>query len=83
MNMYTAAIEALDAKGGRALTVDDWRRAGDKSEHTPATLTEDDIVILGYFGGQKSAEHARTRGAGPRRHRHRPRSLRRRHQSTR
>jgi hypothetical protein len=60
---YQSAIEALDRKVCRVHTLDDWRRVGEKSQRAPATLTDDDIVILGYFDGEQSAATARARRA--------------------
>jgi hypothetical protein len=60
---YHAAIEALDKKACRVHTVDDWRRVGEKSHHAPGTLTDDDITIIGFFDGEKSAANARARRA--------------------
>lgn len=63
MNPFESHLEALDRKSGRTHTIDDWRGVGEKSLYTPAALTDDDLIILTYFGGEQSADSARTRRA--------------------
>src|SRR5688572_16582796 len=55
---YPAELEALDRKHGHVHTMDDWRRIGEKEG---ADLTDDDIVVCGFFGGPQSAAQARAR----------------------
>jgi hypothetical protein len=59
MPTYTAALEALDVKRGHVHTVADWHRIRDKAEHAPASLSDDDLVVLEGFGGPKDAVAAR------------------------
>lgn len=54
-NRFAAEMDALDRKAGRVHTVDDWRRVGEKA---PGELTDDDIVIIGYFDGETAASAA-------------------------
>jgi hypothetical protein len=63
MNAYATHLEALDQKAGRTHTVDDWRRVGEKSQSTPQALTDDDLIILAYFDGEKAMANARARRA--------------------
>jgi hypothetical protein len=58
--IYTKALEALDKKWHRTVTIDDWRRLGEKAD---ADLTDDDLVIIEGFGGPKDAAAARARRA--------------------
>ena len=55
---YRTAIEQLDQKMGRPVTIDDWHRIGSKPG---AALTDDDLVVCGYFGGPSAAAAARAR----------------------
>ena len=59
MTTYTAALEALDVKRGHVHTVADWHRIGEKAQHTPADLTDDDLIGFEGFGGPS------VRGRGP------------------
>jgi hypothetical protein len=61
VNPIKAQLEALDQKAGRVHTMDDWRRVGELSQRTPEALTDDDLVILAYFAGEKDAARALAR----------------------
>jgi hypothetical protein len=60
---FSEMLTALDTKAGRVHTIEDWRRVSEKSQNTPEALTPDDITILGYFGGEESAQRAQQRRA--------------------
>jgi hypothetical protein len=50
---YTTAIETLETKrGGYGYTIADWKRIAEKAA---ATLTDDDLTVIGYFGGDRDA----------------------------
>jgi hypothetical protein len=55
---YTAALEALDRKCGRTITLADYHSLSGKSA---AALTDDDLTIIENFGGAKQAATARAR----------------------
>jgi len=58
---YTRELVELDVKRGHVHTVADWHRIGEKAQHTPADLTDDDLIVLEGFGGPSSAAAARAR----------------------
>ncbi|HXG88271.1 MAG TPA: hypothetical protein VNJ02_08055 [Vicinamibacterales bacterium] len=55
---YPSRMAELDHKMQHVHTMDDWRRVGEKP---PESLTDDDITIIGFFGGANSADAAHTR----------------------
>lgn len=60
-NPFAAHLEALDQKAGHIHTMGDWQRVGEISQHQPQALTDDDLLILAYFGGEKTASRDRAR----------------------
>jgi hypothetical protein len=60
--MYKAlSLEQLDKKVGRVHTIDDWRRVGEKADRAPGSLTDDDLVIITAFEGERAGAQARAR----------------------
>ena len=53
-----SALEALDRKLGRVVTIEDWRRLGEKAA---VDLSDDDLVVVAAFGGVKAAAAVRER----------------------
>ena len=51
-----AALEALDQKARRVHTLQDTRRVCEKSQTSPAALTDDDLTIIRYFHGEAAAD---------------------------
>jgi hypothetical protein len=56
---WDADLGPLDRKLGRAVTVNDWKIAGEKAWRHPETLTDDDLLILKAFAGAERADPAR------------------------
>jgi len=58
MPIYSKALEALDRKLGRTVTVDDWKALAAKAD---ADLTDDDLTIIESFEGATKAAAVRAR----------------------
>jgi hypothetical protein len=53
------ALEQIEKKTGRVHTTHDFRLAVDKAQMTPAALTDEDVAVIEFFGGDVKADKAR------------------------
>lgn len=60
-NPFADHLDALDRKTGWVHTIADWQRICEKAQHTPAALTDDDLIVVAYFDGATGANRARER----------------------
>ena len=61
MSYDTAQLDRLDAKWGRTVKLSDCQVISEKAQHTPAQLTDDELLVLEGFYGQAHADNARAR----------------------
>jgi hypothetical protein len=54
-----SALELLEAKSGHVHTTYDFQRAREKAATAPGTLTDVDLAVLSFFGGETKAAEAR------------------------